>query len=415
MDVLHLPHALTQPDALVEIDPGPQMELLLYHEDHWPGRPTSLPKMISSEGIKRESASSAPMSTSTRPPAEFETYACGARLENSFGQDGTTLSGTECAYKETALYRAFAEGRNRVVPLLLRAGSDASLAQDIDADEAEFIEKHHGCHARTDIGRGCLQTHVEEGFPRQTPFDSLHAAFPRPSSAGNIDGRVETTNGICRVSGRAESGKIALTKSLAELHKGTAGQGYSLGDKQASLNEVIHFQRSSSNKHKRLGLEDALIDRSFDIGANVDTRMFSRTSGTYRSEDSVVFNKMDSLHHSTPRKTKTERRMGTRAEGQDVCDIPKSLASGGDQPIVTANFRGETARDIFLWMIGYRMMTSICDEQTVIVVVNETAEFLLTVVAAVDSCLNVLLPLVKRAARATQCIDEVHCLLEDPG
>ncbi|KAL1854495.1 hypothetical protein Daus18300_011416 [Diaporthe australafricana] len=77
--------------------------------------------------------------------------------------------------------------------------------------------------------------------------------------------------------------------------------------------------------------------------------------------------------------------------------------------------REEIARDRFIWMVGYSLISSRRDQQVPVPPGNGPSTLLLDFVAFIDSCLDVLLPIAARAARAKQWTDKFHCLLENPG
>lgn len=338
MDVLQLPTGMTQPDVLVEIDYGPPME---FRQEVRQPRLRSSPHLVwSTRSLEHRSLMGNPVATWSdyRLLGETETNGCDTFVQTDSGKGGTALSGMEFASREP-----FAMGRGIFEyprePSLQRraAGSDAtafgSPAQDIDAYESSPTER---LRARPDpmdaIGSVNRQLHVHEAHSRALiDIDALRSVG-QPAARGMY---VETG-----------------------LSRRTTSSGCTLCSVRYSSNGVRISQHLLPER-KPLHVKDALGNGIFDSWETSDMEMLSPQSGLTVSNLASANGEGNNSTHSgvLASKSAAQERKGTRAKGQEGYDSPGSPAYM--YRTVTSNqlCHEEMSRDIFMWMIGYRLVS----------------------------------------------------------
>ncbi|KAG6356387.1 hypothetical protein INS49_015775 [Diaporthe citri] len=379
---------LTQPNVPVEIDPGPPMGLYQEAQRHAPGKPQA--QMIKSK---------ARLSSTFRPSNELG--------DEPIEANGCPEPGRELGFE------------------LDDAAPEQEREVQVLEDAGIILTSCRPCRGH----RATAQSEIKDAAEEETAFDGMHhlkfiggdklrqdaiSPTPSPSSGWNPP----------RIRRRAS---FATDLSVPAVLPSTAATEPSAIRNMRPLNDgpVKVIWTSTRGTIPRLNpprSREVLFNKSSNGHGNAHNSLVVDTTRVAEDQLASVFGDMPKntchcdlpMGHSCTGRLKQPRSTGRTASSDVEPPLPMSWAAGSKTSFSVDI--GEVAREVFMWMNQYKMMTLQCEKQSPVRWFEIGTELLLNFVSAAISCLHVLLhQLVRGNARVKQCTEVVHCLLDDPG
>lgn len=396
---------LTQPNVLVEIDPGPLMGL-----DQQTQRRCPRNKAEDQVLTTRNTTFDASVSASTFRLNGLKLIEADGCLAPRIATGGTTTSieVERDATKVEVLERECAENsgefltsrRPQAIPC-----AHCAKSQPQKEEETAFVGMHHLKFMNNGNEQGARQYSMDKtsSLGWSHPEEVRRRTFDEPATAV-----------VPSLLGHATPASEPLTTMRRSLDRGSVtGRPYPL--------EHPRYLVFPLDQRGELVPKCGLEEHSFKSHGNRDT-------GFVILEKRVAEYPQDSVYGGVPQTTcRCDLPMGdscsvrlkeSRPTGRTVTSdveppLPMSWAAGFKTSL-SVNTE-EFVRELLVWMIHHNMMTSQCGWQSPLRLLDQATKLLLDLVAAAISSVHTLLSSEAKSARVKQCTQEVHCLLDDPG